>query len=210
MNSHLQYCIQIHSLRDVLDESDEEEIDSQQSGDLQASTESGEREKLSSFIVFGPSSISVNTNALQHPPRIVVSGLCSIYSARVDTVFKLLHRPSLRAFMQDGKPYLGYPPGHPGVEALSFAVYCIAIATQDDSECQQNFGETKASLMNKYRMSAEVALTKADFVRTMDLTTLQALTLLLVSPLSRCPCLSEANQDSLPSVPLIAVDLLGR
>ncbi|KAI9655223.1 MAG: hypothetical protein M1831_004933 [Alyxoria varia] len=171
---------EIYSLQDVLEESDEEEIDSQESGDPQASTESDEREKLSSFIVFGPSSVSINTNAVQHPPRIVVSGLCSIYLERVDPVFKLLHRPSLKAFMQDGKPYLGYPPGHPGVEALGFSVYCLAIATQDDSECQQNFGETKASLMNKYRVAAEVALTKADFVRTMDLTTLQALVLLLL------------------------------
>jgi hypothetical protein len=42
-------------------------------------------------------------------------------------------------------------------------------------------GEERSTLLTRYRASVEVALAKADFVNTVELSTLQALAIFLVS-----------------------------
>jgi hypothetical protein len=42
-------------------------------------------------------------------------------------------------------------------------------------------GEERSALLTRYRVSVEVALAKADFVNTVELSTLQALAIFLVS-----------------------------
>lgn len=46
------------------------------------------------------------------PATVSEQQLCHIYIEQVDPIIKILHRPSLEAFMLNGKPYLGYEPGH--------------------------------------------------------------------------------------------------
>jgi hypothetical protein len=107
--------------------------------------------------------------------------LCEIYLRNVDPVFKILHRPSLRAFLRDGQPYLDYEPGHHAPATLAWAVYYAAVCTIDDSQCQLLFGVDKKTITADLQKETEAALVKADFVTTNELTVLQAYVLSLVS-----------------------------
>lgn len=99
----------------------------------------------------------------------------------MDPLFKLLHRPSLRAFLHDDQPYLDYEHDHQAPTTLAFAVFSVAVCTIDDSQCQLLFGLDKKSAFADLQKETEAALVKADFITTNDLTVLQAFVLSLVS-----------------------------
>ncbi|PYH45062.1 Zn(II)2Cys6 transcription factor [Aspergillus saccharolyticus JOP 1030-1] len=107
--------------------------------------------------------------------------LCQVFLERVDPVVKILHRPSLCAFLLEGKPYLDYEPEHLAPTALACAVYYAASCSLLEDECTRAFGVTKASLVAKYQGDVELALGRADYITTNDLTVLQAFVLFLVS-----------------------------
>lgn len=123
----------------------------------------------------------VNPDAIVHPSPETRSNLCQLYLERIHPIFKLLHGPTLKAFMQDGTQYLRYPPDHPAPEALKFCTYYATVSVVDETICQETFGATKSALMSKFRFGAEITLSKADFINTTDLTVLQAFMLFLVS-----------------------------
>lgn len=68
-----------------------------------------------------------------------------------------------------------------GQEALMFAIYFAAVATLSQEECFSIFHEDKDRLSIRYKFNIEAALTNADFLNSMDLVTLQAFVLYLVS-----------------------------
>lgn len=107
--------------------------------------------------------------------------LCDIYLQNVDPVFKVLHRPTLRAFLYDDKPYLDYEPHHQVPATLAWSVYYAAVCTIDDARCQQLFGVDKKTISADLQRETESALVKADFVTTNELTVLQAYVISLVS-----------------------------
>ncbi|PLB41214.1 uncharacterized protein BDW47DRAFT_115403 [Aspergillus candidus] len=107
--------------------------------------------------------------------------LCQIFLQRVDPCFKILHRPSVSAFLLDGKPYLDYKPGHEAPTALAHAIYYSAISRVEENECWQIFQQSKSSMITKYQKECESALANADVVTTNDLTVLQAFVLSLLS-----------------------------
>jgi hypothetical protein len=72
-------------------------------------------------------------------------------------------------------------PGANGLEALRFAIYYAATTSVTAAQCMMQIGEERSALLARYRMSVEVALAKADFVNTVELSTLQALAIFLVS-----------------------------
>ncbi|KAJ6095791.1 hypothetical protein N7486_006537 [Penicillium sp. IBT 16267x] len=111
--------------------------------------------------------------------------LCELYLRNVDPVFKLLHRPSLRAFLYDDQPYLDYEHDHQAPTTLAFAVFSAAVCTIDDSQCQLLFGLDKKSAFADLQKETEAALIKADLFTTNDLTVLQAFVLSLLAARSQ-------------------------
>lgn len=107
--------------------------------------------------------------------------LCEIFMGQVDPVFKILHGPSLREFLVDGKPYLDYEPGHSAPAALASAVYYAAICSLSNEQCAVLFGNSKKVVVANYQRDAEAALLNADVTTTNDLTVLLAYVLFLVS-----------------------------
>lgn len=132
-------------------------------------------------MLFGPRSFVINPDILARPSQALVHTLCDIFAYNVDRVIKILHMPSIRQYMQEGGPYLDYSPGTPSVEALSFAIYHAAVTSISEVECRQQLGQAKSVLLAKYRFATEVSLANADMVNTDDITTLQALVILIVS-----------------------------
>ena len=125
-------------------------------------------------------------DAIQQPPHFMIEKLLKLYFDNVDPIFKVLHAPSVREHLQEGKSYLGHARGDPAVKALTFAIYYSAVITVDDDVCKTELGEEKATLRNKYRFAVEVSLAQADYVNSQDITSLQAFVLLLVF-WSSCP-----------------------
>ncbi|RAL16344.1 Zn(II)2Cys6 transcription factor [Aspergillus homomorphus CBS 101889] len=107
--------------------------------------------------------------------------LCRVFLERVDPVVKILHRPTLCAFLLEGKPYLDYELEHLAPTALASAVHYAASCSLLDDECTRAFGVSKASLVARYQREAELALGHADYLTTNDLTVLQAFVLFLVA-----------------------------
>ncbi|KAJ5595069.1 uncharacterized protein N7459_001277 [Penicillium hispanicum] len=110
--------------------------------------------------------------------------LCAIYLRNVDPVFKVLHRPSLRAFLHDEKPYLDYEPDHHTPATLALAVYYAAVCTIDETQVQSLFGSDKKTITAELQRETEMALVKAEFMTTNDLTVLQAYVISLLA--ARC------------------------
>ncbi|OOF99071.1 hypothetical protein ASPCADRAFT_163043 [Aspergillus carbonarius ITEM 5010] len=107
--------------------------------------------------------------------------LCCLFMHRVDPICKILHRPSLKAFLVDGSPYLDYEPGHLAPTALAYSVYYAASCSLSDEESMHSFGIPKSTMVSRYQKDAEAALARADFITTNDLTVLQAYVLFLIA-----------------------------
>ena len=170
--------LQISGLREVFGQSSEEE---DEESEQSPQTDSLSPPPHDSLFFLDASATAVGmSGALQHPSRSQIYALCTNYLEKVDPLFKLLHGPSLSKYMREGQGYLDYPPGHKAVEALAFAVYYTSTTSLSELECLQQIGEDKPSLLAKFRSGMEIALVRADLVNTNDMSTLQALVLLLV------------------------------
>ena len=117
----------------------------------------------------------------QHPSQSHIHTLCNIFLRNVDSVIRILHRPSVRAYMQEHQPYLDYEPGNKAVDALMFAIYYSSASSLTEEQSQQQFGFDRSVLLSRFRSDAEKALTRAEFLISEDLTSLQALVLYLIA-----------------------------
>jgi len=169
----------VNGLREVLDDSSEDEHEA--SAARHSVTTSGvEQETGFNLLIFGPQAIVTNPDILVHPPQAIIYALCDIYLHNVDPIVKVLHGPSVRRYLQEGGQYLDYQQGSTVVEALSFSIYHAAIISMSESQCIRQLGQEKQMLLKRYRFASEVSLMKADVVNTLDITTLQALLILIV------------------------------
>jgi hypothetical protein len=69
-------------------------------------------------------------------------------------------------------------------EALMFSIYFLSVTSLQNEECESMFRESRLSLLAKYTYAAQQALINARFLRSLNLFTLQALILYLVSRIS--------------------------
>ena len=122
-----------------------------------------------------------------HPKPHQVYTFCDAYLANVDPIFKVLHGPSLRKHLQENASELDCSPGRGGLEALRFSIYYAAVTSMDTGECGHRIGEDRTVLLARHRAGTESALAKADFINTVEMSTLQALVIYLVGscPLAR-------------------------
>ena len=135
----------------------------------------------SNFVICAPDVLSDRGSALKHPIRSHVRSLYLAFMTNVESNVKMLHGPSLRRYMVEETGELDCSPGPEGWNALKFAIYYITTTSLTPDECLQRLGEEKSVLLPRFRSSTELALARADFVNTEDMSTLQALVLYLVS-----------------------------
>lgn len=91
------------------------------------------------------------------------------------------HVPTLRAFVQEGRPYLDHDAAAPCNRALKAAIHFGGISQMTDKDCQAKFGQPRADLVNYFRRIAEAALVQADLLNTKSLAALQAFDVYVVS-----------------------------
>lgn len=114
------------------------------------------------------------------PSPAVTTALCDIYLDQVDRIIKVLHRPSLKRHILDGNSYPVSKSSREAEHALDSAVFYAAVASMTDRQCYNLFQCSRNEVLPEYQSACEMALERADLMRTTDMTVLQAFVLYLV------------------------------
>jgi hypothetical protein len=131
-------------------------------------------------LIFGsPTSTSASSLYSLHPPASQILEYWQIFTVNIDPVTKILHVPTFGHIIMEAK--LNLQALDSGLEAVLFAVYFATITSLTPSECQMRFAESKETLLARYKVAVEKALGKCNLLTSQNLSTLQALTLYLVS-----------------------------
>ncbi len=115
----------------------------------------------------------------QHPEPRHIFRLWQVFVESVNPLTKILHVPTFQQRLMDASWALDSLPTP--TEAIMFAVYTLAITAMRPEECQQLFGESHTTLLNRYRTATIRALVSAGLLTTRDLDVFQAFVLFLVS-----------------------------
>lgn len=113
-----------------------------------------------------------------HPPAIRIFQLWQIYIDNVNPLLKISHVPTLQVQIVEVAADLANAPK--SLEALMFSIYLISVNSMSDDEVQNTFGEDKIILLGRYHEGAQQALINAGFMRSNEITVLQAYVLYLV------------------------------
>lgn len=101
-----------------------------------------------------------------------------MFLENVNPLTKILHAPTMQLRIVGAASDLHSLPDD--LEALLFAIYSSALASLDDEDVLQKFGESKAKLLSVYRHGAQEALANAGLLRTSNVVVRQALALFIV------------------------------
>ena len=176
---------ELHGIKDVLgapsDDEDEEEDKRAAPSDISGLGQPMQQPNHSGFAILR----TTMGEDIIHPKPHQIYTFCDVYLSNVDPIFKVLHGPSLRKHLQENRSSLDSSPGRGGLEALRFAIYYAAVTSLEDGECKHRIGEDRKVLLARYRAGTELALAKADFINTVELSTLQALAIYLVGAFSK-------------------------
>jgi len=160
------------------------------------------------FIVGGRNSSVTH----HHPSPIHIFQLWQIYINNVNPLLRITHIPTVQGQIIEASSKL--EKVSKPIEALMFAIYLMAVTSMEEDHVRRQFDEQKTILISKYHQALQQALINAGFMRTNDLTVLQAYTLYLVRPCklpSRFRCsdsFAYRHADRCPSIHGPAPDLL--
>ena len=133
-------------------------------------------------------STSATRNVLAefHPSPLHIFKLWQAFLENVNPLTKIIHAPTVQQQILEATSDL--PNVGKELEALMFAIYCIALVSMQPADIEKSFGESKRTLLSKYRQGAQLAFKNASLLRTSSLTVLQAFMFYLV-----CPLIGEAE-----------------
>jgi hypothetical protein len=115
------------------------------------------------------------------PSRTAADLLISQYFLAVHPIARLVHKPSFdqsyEGFWIDVS--LGIEPPQ-SCQAIVFAAMFSGVVCMDEDAVLRDFGVAKASLVDNFRLGTETALSRASFLRSTKLETLQAFVMYMV------------------------------
>jgi hypothetical protein len=114
-----------------------------------------------------------------HPPPERIRQLWNIFTENVDPLTKVVHVPSIRPMIENATENTKDLPRN--LEAVMFAIYATAVMSMREDDCNHQLGESRKGLLSRYILATESALSRAKFLSTTSLVTLQALVLHLIS-----------------------------
>ncbi|GAB7363270.1 hypothetical protein MBLNU230_g3551t1 [Neophaeotheca triangularis] len=129
---------------------------------------------------------NVQTSLLDYlPSRYASDQLMTQYWTSVHYICRCVHRPTFEAQYQTfwDRIAMGTEPTA-SIQAIVFAAMFSASVSMTGDQALQQFGATKAALMDSLRSGTEMALSKANFLRTTRVDTMQAFVMYLI-PLCR-------------------------
>ncbi len=169
------------NLRSTLWENLRDEIadpkDSLQESSEDESNDAGPFPHPESLLV-GFGSVSKDLSTL-HPPPVQIFRMWQTFLVNVNPLLKMLHAPTWQQSILDASGDIRNIPRH--IEAAMFGIYFLAVTSLQNEECQSMFGEQRNTLLAKYAHGTQQALINARFLKSLNICTLQALALFLVS-----------------------------
>ena len=142
---------------------------------------SGPQDPISAALL-GPKSPSSGLIDL-HPTYESAMKLWKIYVENIDPLIKVVHVPTGRKMLQ--RAAANPSTASKATEALLFAIYHFALTSINDAECQKLFAAPQSALIAGYHDALRQALVNAYFLRTTDITVVQAYILFLLSVRNR-------------------------
>lgn len=128
--------------------------------------------------------------ALEHllPTRAAADRLIQQYFEAVHPVAPSVHFPTFQNDYGDFwyHCYENIEP-RPSLQALIFAAMFSGAVSMDDAAALREFGRSQKSLYETLKLGVEMALSKANFLRTTRVQTLQAFVMYMVRPPSTLP-----------------------
>lgn len=113
-----------------------------------------------------------------HPKTSHIFQLWQMFLNNVNPIVKLLHAPTTQQVILEAVSDLDHIPRP--TEALLFSIYLCAVASSSDETSHRVLRVSRSDLIARFSRAAEQALVNAEFLRSTDVQTLQALTLFLV------------------------------
>ncbi|KAK1772800.1 fungal-specific transcription factor domain-containing protein [Phialemonium atrogriseum] len=113
-----------------------------------------------------------------HPTHEKAIMLWKTHVENVEPLCKVLHIPSTfkMVVMASQQPAMASKAD----ECLLFAIYHFAVFSMTEEECAEKFGQSRATLMQRYHFATRQALVNASFLKTTDMSVLQTLILFLL------------------------------
>ncbi|KIX10125.1 uncharacterized protein Z518_01206 [Rhinocladiella mackenziei CBS 650.93] len=112
-----------------------------------------------------------------HPEPRHIYRYWQIFVETVNPFIKIVHVPTLQQRILDASWDLANVPKP--LTAMLFAIYTLAVTSLSSEECHASFGETRDTLLSRYRVATVRALIAADFLITREVEVLQAFVLFL-------------------------------
>jgi len=105
--------------------------------------------------------------------------LWQVYLDRVNPLTKIIHVPTLQPYVAEA---ITRSPNVPkGVEALLFSIFLMAAIALTPDECQSLLGQSREEALQRYSKGVRLTLLRMNFLKSNDLTTLQALLIYVIS-----------------------------
>ena len=113
-----------------------------------------------------------------HPTHAEAIMLWKTHIENVEPICKVLHIPSTFKMveMASQQPAMASKAD----ECLLFAIYHFAVFSITQEECAKKFGQSRATLMQRYHFATRQALVNASFLKTTEMSIIQALVLFLL------------------------------
>lgn len=170
---------EFNGLRQLIEGRDEEEVDEYD----ESQSPPVEVTDNSSKIIFQAPAIHIGSEAA-YPSNAHSAVLFRAYFANFDPICKILHQPTVHTHFSNLCALLDPLTGKfkfRSLEAVTFAAYFAAVNCMPPEHCMKCLGESKEILLARFKSNTEMALVQADFLNSMEITTLQALTIYIVS-----------------------------
>lgn len=119
-----------------------------------------------------------------YPSDAHSSVLFRYYFANFDPICKILHRPTVSTYFSNLGALVDPLTGRfkfPSLEAVTFAAYFAATNSMSSEDCVTHIGEQRDALLARFKRCVEAALVQADFLNSLEITTLQAFIIYIVS-----------------------------
>ena len=113
-----------------------------------------------------------------HPTHAEAIMLWKTHVENVEPICKILHIPSTSKMVEmvSQQPAIASKAD----ECLLFAIYHFAVFSMTEEECAKRFGQSQATLRQRYHFATRQALVNASFLKTTEMSIMQALVLFLL------------------------------
>lgn len=114
-----------------------------------------------------------------HPDPAQIFKLWQSYLDNVNPLVKMFHAPTVQQMISNAAGNLEDIPRN--LEALMFGIYCVSAESLTEDQCLSILACVKVKALQRFRSGAQLALARANLLRTSDLLVLQAFVLFIVS-----------------------------